>query len=362
MKNLPSKALALFAILAFLNPLSCVSKGPRSGPSNALPPKTPDEISVMNYNVENLFDNLHDENREDQTYIPLAKKQTPEHKALCEKIILSWFKEDCLNFDWSDEVVNAKLKNIAEVISSVDGMGPDILILEEVENERILTRLNREFLSKSGYITQVLIEGPDERGIDIALLSRLPLNGKPELHRIPYVGKNEEDKKWMARSRGILEVPLKTMTGETLVVLGAHFPSQQNPRYWREQAVDFLKSLIIEKEKKSMVIAGGDLNISHNEEQEAGFFKGAFSQVALVSHLEGCQTCAGTHHYKKSWSFLDVLMFSKKMGEKGSASYHFEANSVQVIGTSDRPQRFNVTTKEGASDHFPLYARIKKRN
>lgn len=362
MKYLPLKILPLFVAIALLSTLSCISKRPRPLPENSLPPKTAAEISIMNYNVENLFDNIHDENREDQTYLPLAKKQTLEHKALCEKLEPSWLKDECLNLDWSDEVVNAKLKNIAQIINSVDDGGPDILILEEVENERILTRLNREFLSRSGYITQVLVEGPDKRGIDIALLSRLPLNGKPTLHQIPYVGENEEDVKWMARSRGILEVPLITPAGESLVVLGAHFPSQKNPRYWRKQAVNNLKGMIAGKEKKLMVIAGGDLNITSIEENETGFFKGILSQVALISHLDGCKSCAGTHNYKNSWSFLDVLMFSKNMGPMGTAPYFFAPESVQVITSSDRPRRFNVATKVGASDHFPLYARIRRRN
>src|SRR5690606_3991404 len=127
--------------------------------------------------------------------------------------------------------------------------------------------------------------------------------------------KTPEDKKWMARSRGILEVTLKTPAGAPLTVLGAHFPSPRNPRYWREQSVAFLTKLMKEKAQKSMVILGGDLNITHEEEQEARFFSDTFSKVAEVSHLVGCKSCAGTHSYHQNWSFLDVLMFSKNMGE-----------------------------------------------
>lgn len=364
LSTLLASLMAVFALI-----VGCATSTPKSELANPMTPqavlKAPvviplaaNEISVMNYNVENLFDNIHDENRVDQTYLPLSQKQSPEHKAFCAKMTNNYYKDECLNYDWSDELVNAKLQNIANVILGVDGRGPDILVMEEVENNRILTRLNKEALAKAGYVTQVLIEGPDERGIDIALLSRLPLLGKPELHLIPYKGQTEKDKLWMARSRGILEVPLKTPSGAKLVVLGAHFPSQSNPRYWREQAVAKLKDLIAEKSKKSMVVASGDLNITAEEEAEAGFFRGALSDFALVSHLVGCKSCEGTHNYRRSWSFLDVLMFSKDMGPQGKAAYLLDPSSIRVIGEG-APNRFNLKTKLGASDHFPIYARLR---
>ena len=39
-------------------------------------------ISVMSYNVENLFDTVHDQGKEDYTYLPLSLKQkSPEIQA-----------------------------------------------------------------------------------------------------------------------------------------------------------------------------------------------------------------------------------------------------------------------------------------
>lgn len=367
MKNLLSKLPIFVASSVILFTLACTTSGPKTTIDLGSKPKTANEISVMNFNVENLFDNIHDDNRDDQTYLPLARKQSDEHKTLCGKMTQINYRDECLKLDWSDEVITAKLKNLSQVILGVDGQGPDIMIMEEVENDRILGRLNKEYLAKAGYQTQVLIEGPDERGIDVALLSRFPVVGTPELHKIPYEPKNDHDKVWMFKSRGILEVKLKLPNGETLTVLGAHFPSQANPRYWREQAVAHLTKLITDRSAKGMVIAGGDLNISHNEEVEARFFHNTFSQVAMVSHLVGCKKCDGTHNYRKEWSFLDVLMFSNDMGDKGKASYQLEPESIAVVNKDpihiwgQYPKRFKPESKEGVSDHFPLYARIKLR-
>lgn len=372
MKNLLSKLPVFVASISTLFTLACTTSGTKSPTTTAavdlsMKAKTAAEISVMNFNVENLFDNIHDENRDDQTYLPLTQKQSAEHKTLCGKMTQINYRDECLKLDWSDEVVTAKLKNVSQVILGVDGQGPDILIMEEVENDRILGRLNKEYLAKAGYQTQVLIEGPDERGIDIAMLSRFPLVGTPELHKIPYVPRNDHDKEWMAKSRGILEVKLKLPNQETLTVFGAHFPSQANPKYWREQAVDHLTKLIEERSAKGMVIAGGDLNITHNEEVNARFFHETFSQVAMVSHLVGCKKCDGTHNYRKEWSFLDVLMFSKNMGDQGTGSYKLEPETIAVVNKDpihiwgQYPKRFKPEIKEGVSDHFPLYARIVLR-
>lgn len=367
MKKLLSKLITSIAIPTTLFLAGCGTPSTQVAPEPEEKAKAAGEISIMNFNVENLFDNIHDENRDDYAYLPLSKKQTPEHKAICAKIPQPAFQDECLHFDWNDDVVNAKLKNVGQVIMGVDGQGPDILIMQEVENDRILGRLNKEYLAKAGYQTQVLIEGPDTRGIDIGLLSRFPMVGKPELHKIPYVPKTAEDKVWMFKSRGILEVTLKLPTGETLTVLGAHFPSQSNPVYWREQAVAYLSKLIKERSAKGMVVASGDLNITHTEEGEMHFFKSKFSDVAMVSHLVGCQKCSGTHNYRKDWSFLDVQLFSKNLGDQGNAPYKLDTASIKVVHSDpihlsgSYPKRFKPEKKEGVSDHFPLYSRITPR-
>jgi hypothetical protein len=107
-------------------------------------------------------------------------------------------------------------------------------------------------------------------------------------------------------------------------------------------------------------VASGDLNISHNEEVEARFFHDTFSKVADVSHLVGCKGCEGTHNYRTEWSFLDVMLFAKSMDQKGNGVYRLEPQSIQVVRDGNRPKRFDIKTKEGTSDHFPLYARIVK--
>lgn len=323
------------------------------------------EVSVMSYNVENLFDNVHDKDREDFTYLPLAEKSKPEVVAFC-KTQSGYRRKECEETDWSDTVVKTKLHNVAHVIRTVDGgKGPDNLLMMEVENESILKRLVHDELSDLGYKTVVLLEGPDLRGIDPGFISKFPMKGQPKLHLVPYEDPNPEQLKWAKRSRGILEVTVTLPNKKDLTFLAAHFPSQNNPTSWRAQAVKFAKNLIAEYTQQGRaVIFGGDLNISAEEEEKEHFFKTEFSSVGQVSHLVGCKHCMGSHNYRGEWSFLDALVYSNNLK---AANVELIPESLEVVRVKEAmkrngsPMSFRPENENnmGTSDHFPLYSRLR---
>ncbi len=333
----------------------------------------PNSVTIMSYNVENLFDTLHDNGKSDESFLPIDQKRSPEHIAKCNQIKVPVYKVECLNLDWNDRVLEAKLNNLSSVIGSAGSNGPDVLILEEVENMHVLSLLNQK-LAPLGYKTQVLIEGPDQRGIDQAVLSKLPLLAQPRLHRVPFQGlSTPEDLKKAESMRGILEVNLQLPDGQMLTVFGGHFSSQQNPRIWRENYVAFAKAIFSQRTNE-LIVFGADSNITGEEESATGFFRNELGSVSLISHLAGCNSCEGTHYYRGTWGFLDVLMFSKNfdgglLAGKTSAQtnrWSLEVSSVQTIRTNvnlnkdGTPHRFEPITGTGASDHLPIFARIIK--
>lgn len=335
-----------------------------------LPPKAADEVSVMSFNVENLFDTVHDENRNDYTYLPLVLKKTKvEYQKACKETNDSSYRlNECLGTDWNELQLDQKLKNLTEVVLNVDGNGPDVLLLIEVENLNVLNIWNKNYLQKANYQTVVLIEGPDKRGIDVGFMSRFPLVGKPTLHQIPWKPRNDEDKKWMEQSRNILEVTVKAPNGDPMTYLVAHFPSQANPTYWRQQASEFLAKLMKDKGPNTMIMAAGDLNITHEEESKEHIFRDILSQGGAVSHFVGCKECPGTHNYRKSWSFLDAHIYGPALLTEGQGSYVMKPETIDVIRYSDvhlkkgkYPKRWDYDRMDGVADHFPLYVRLKQR-
>ena len=99
----------------------------------------------MQFNVENLFDTRHDANKSDYTFLPLAVKTGKEVIDYCETIEVKKWRNQCTNWDWSEKTLAIKLQRLTSVLKEVnEGKGPDILVLEEVENSRILELWRKE--------------------------------------------------------------------------------------------------------------------------------------------------------------------------------------------------------------------------
>ena len=334
----------------------------------------PSRVTIMTYNVENLFDTVHDENRDDYAYLPLSvKKSMPDLKEHCAKMGSDFYIKECMELDWSDAVLDTKLTRIADVMKQIgNGKGPDIQIFAEVENQRVLEILNKKRLQGMGYQTVVLIEGPDNRGIDPGIISRFPQWRPAKLHLVPYKGKNENEQRMGDRSRGILEVDLLLPDGQKLAVFAVHFPSQSNPGYLREQAITHLTKLMTELPSDVIAVAGGDFNVTSDEDKATGYYDKILRSEVLVSHQVGCKACKGSYYYhsQKQWSFFDVLAFSKSVDASNRPSkWHLDTASIRTPNDAAQqknkwgePLRFDPETGFGVSDHWPMYAELVTGN
>lgn len=351
----------------------------------------PSQISIMAYNVENLFDNIFDLQRDDYTYLASCLKKNEvfaaRHQAYCST--QGGFKDQCLNLDWNDFVIDQKMTSVAKGILQVDGRGPDILMIEEVENLRTLRMLNDTYLKAAGYKTVELLEGPDTRGIDVGVMSRLEKAGLVVAHEIQWSDRPEG--KPSKVTRAIIEVPLKLPNGQIIHVFAVHFPSQSNPLVDRKDAVATLLDLMKNVPAGHLSVAGGDFNITSSEESKNGLFQSIQTENFAVSHLLknnycaqikescletpedlNCTKCSefkGTEYYPKNkeWSFLDALVFSPDL-TNGKSDYVLSVESIEVkksaIGQVEEgevgaPNSFDPVTGTGISDHFPIYSVIK---
>ncbi len=108
-------------------------------PSSRPAPRVPGVVTIATYNVENLFDAVDDPYTGDEG-------TPPKSRAAFERLS-----------------------------ATIHALNADVLALQEVENRGILDQFNRVFLSDLGYSRVVLVEGNDARGIDVAVLTRLPV-------------------------------------------------------------------------------------------------------------------------------------------------------------------------------------------
>lgn len=322
-------------------------------------------VTLMTFNVENLFDAKDDPDREDRDYLPLALKQTEEHKAACAELRFESWQNRCLNIDWNEDVVAQKLAVIAASIRQVnDGRGPDVIALQEVENISILERLRTEYLGESGYEPAVLIEGNDSRGIDLAFLSRLPLVAEPQLHDLVF---DAEYADRVGDTRGILQADFEMPDGSVLTGFAVHFPAPYHPTEMRIAAYNTLNGLLANLPEDRHVFAAGDFNTTSAEDGEQNILE-RFARPGWTVSNDLCDGCPGTSYYPpdKSWSFLDMILWRPCCG--ADATWQIRADSVQIanqtaaqVRDDGTPQRFRFPEGSGVSDHWPIVMVVESK-
>lgn len=317
-------------------------------------------VTIMNYNVENLFDTVHDEGKTDYTYLPYdVKKKSPKIQKYCLSLSKKSWRNQCLYTDWNKSVLKSKLKNIAKVLNSYKG-GADIIVLQEVENKNVLKMLVRE-LGANKYRYYSLLEGPDSRGIDNGVISKYPIKSS-KLHKVDLRPSSNRP------TRDILETRID-VDGKEISLFANHWPSQGGPSILRELAA---KSLIkVSKNSKSdLTIALGDFNTLKADRPHG--IKNHILKYYYDAHVEalnqGARLRDGSHWYKGEWSRLDRLFvlktskvnFDFRGFDIHSKNYMFkdlewtDYNTGEVTIYKNVPYRFDEKEMDGFSDHLPL--------
>ncbi len=157
-----------------------------------------------------------------------------------------------------DPLPAAARKSTARVIQAVDA---DVLCLVEVEDRAILERFNHDLLG-SAYSYNMLIDGNDDRGIDVGIFSRHTLRNL----RSHIFDATPSDPKRRIFSRDCLEVEVELPDGRSLWMLLNHFKSNgygkpaQNDARRRAQASRVAEILAGYDLTKDFVVTAGDFN------------------------------------------------------------------------------------------------------
>ncbi len=319
-------------------------------------------FTVMNYNVENLFDDVSDGTE--------FRGFDPAHD------------------DWDTRSYHAKLDNIAAVVEAAVSGGPDVLALQEIENPRALQTLAEEYLGRFGYEEVVMVQVPGI-AFNVALLSRFPVR-RVASHRL------RPDPP--ARLRNILEVEL-AVEYQRLIVFVNHWKSKYGgggelTEPLRIAAAELLRLRLFEllsEDPETHIIVLGDLNLSYDEyrrvekayqtalipksasypeeyhrsslfvtdEVERAGIRG--DKVVLYSPWKSAPE-RGSYVYQQSWYTIDHMLFSPAMLRPDGLE--LESFSVVkeefMLNRFGEPLRWDSATRSGFSDHLPLLARVRK--
>lgn len=327
-------------------------------------------ITVMSYNVENLFDDV-DDGTEFRDYDPEKGK-------------------------WDAEAFALRVDTIAEVVRKAVPGGPDILLLQEVENENALRALVDDGLRGMGYTRAVMV--PKRRlAANIAVVSRLPV---ARVHAW-QVGAFER-----SPVRDVLEIEVEVGTARAVLHLfDNHWKSKTGGE--RETEISRLESAwvvarrvreILAADPAADIVIAGDFNENVDEFTRAGrryltalipfgeeapaeavraslFLAPSARQLGIVEDrlvlyepwFELAESKRGSYVYQKKWQTMDHMLLSPGLFDSEGFSYRWGSFAVVrlpfLLLPDGSPKRWTgLKGSRGFSDHLPLVMTLDIEN
>ncbi|MDZ7740605.1 MAG: endonuclease [Bacteroidota bacterium] len=307
------------------------------------------EVSIMFYNVENLFDLEDDELTRDEEYLPSGIKNWNEHKLV------------------------KKLRSVYKVIVAAGKWEPPALIaLAEIENLEVLRELLNQTPLKDMDYGCVHFDSPDERGIDLALLYRK--NIFQIIHEqaiginFPFDPAN--------KTRDILYVA-GMLENDTVHIFVNHWPSRYGGAMATEphrlhvsqvlcRHIDSLTTI----DPDAKIIICGDFNDEFRNESLQTLLT---CNANKISPLKPGVTkkVPGTLKFQQKWYIFDMFMVSEALLDTSSALfaepwYRIVAEDFMLLedskGYGYQPYRtYNGPHYIGGfSDHLPVQLILRR--
>jgi endonuclease/exonuclease/phosphatase family metal-dependent hydrolase len=233
---------------------------------------------------------------------------------------------------------------------------PDVLALQEVENLFALLAFNQKWL-QNAYPYAMVLDGNDLRGIDVGVLSKIPL-GAMHTHRFEPEGSPPSGRTF---SRDCLEVEILLTASTPFRLFINHFKSKigggaERRKEQAERVVALVKERYGAKMDGNFAVLG-DLNNSPT----AAELKVLVGNKALVDVVKTRLAAEDqwTHYYKKDRiaEQLDYILLSKRVAEKNpDAVPIIERRGLGTDIDYYEGKRFvQVTGTQGASDHCAVF-------
>lgn len=315
------------------------------------------------YNQENLFDTCHDEGKNDYEFLPTG------------------------TYKWNGLKYTNKLRNMARVLSEMGtdvlpGVGCAVIGVSEVENAKCLTDLCDQPPLKERNMQFVHVEGPDQRGVDCALLYNPALFTVRDVKLVPYVYELQEDIEKERATRGFLTVS-GTLAGDHVTIVVCHWPSRFSGSYYRElggKQVRVVKDSLLRDDPNGKVFVMGDMN-------DDPFSKSMYEALGAKEDIDKIKADemfnpfynilkqgTGTLMYDGSWNLFDQIVMTpnainqKKKKDYTSLKYwksqvfrrdYLFQDEGKYKGSPKRTTAGGVWL-DGFSDHLPVVVYLVK--
>lgn len=268
----------------------------------------PSRIRLATYNVLNLFDDEDDPYHADETTRPKPRDE---------------------------------LERLAASIRALDA---DVIALQEVESRGYLERFLTVFLPEMNYKHVVHYEGNDLRGIDVSLVSRLPIGPVRSHRHMSFTGPDGIERQF---NRDLLAVTVQPPGDASLEVWVVHLKSNSGGREAAEpirlaeaEAIRRLLDDRLAADPEAWIAVVGDYNdVWGSPTLTTIVGQGPLSLWSPASSLEG--PAPDTYNRGEHQSMIDFILCSPALAKR------------YVPGTLRVPPGSQETT---GSDHNPVAA------
>lgn len=300
---------------------------------------------------------------------------------------------------WNEALYKTRLTALASAIAAASlpggsGKGPDVLVVQEAENARVL----RDLAEAAGGYPYIGSSPDEDANLGCGVLSRYPITGV-HAHRV-----RKPDGAPSSVPRYLLEVELD-IGGRTLVVMAAHLKSKlggaEETEAERRAATAFASMLIgtrLATDPSLALVVAGDFNenpdefgrvgqayptalmapdagpgpwllISSDREAVASSSTSAVlpADSALVesSPVLYCPWEEGggySYRYQGESERIDQLLLSPGLMAGGDCPLAFASFSAKppefAVDTEGNPLGWNTRSGSGYSDHLPIRVRL----
>ncbi|AGB28295.1 putative extracellular nuclease [Prevotella dentalis DSM 3688] len=299
-------------------------------------------FTLVELNCENLFDTRHDSLKQDEEFLPTSAHRWTPYRY--------WRKLNRVG----QEILACGQLDSAEVL-------PDLVALVEVENDTVLTDLTRRSLLRRAGYAYVMTDGPDPRGIDVALLYS-PFTFRLLRHRSIRVGPLPG----FRPTRDMLYAAGELASGDTLHVFVVHAPSRAGgERFSRPYRLHVAQVLAVAVDSVRLaspgarIVVAGDFNDYAADVALQRLAVGGLCDVSATAR--GTHGALGTYRYQGRWGSLDHILCDSLSASRLRSCRVFDApfllaEDKKYGGVMPRRNYLGPRYLDGFSDHLPLVA------
>ena len=290
-------------------------------------------LSIMFYNVENLFDVEDDPEKQDDEFCAGGLR------------------------NWNYFRLKDKLNKISKVILAANGFDlPAVIGLCEVENRTVLENLIGQTALKNFNYKIIHKDSPDERGIDVAILYRSDKVTPVSYFYHPLIAENSDT----LSSREILEAAF-VVGGDSLTVFVNHWPSRysgqaetESDRLLAARTLRNAVDAVFEKHSQAKIVVVGDFN---DEPDDVSIRKGLLAKVGDDPNVHGelvdlaaAWNPKGTLKHQQSWQIFDQIIISDFLLNTGGL--HCALTDARIV---ELPFLFEADEHWGGKRLFRTY-------